>query len=908
MSSPPPLRPDPDALLAAMGREDRGKLKIFLGAAPGVGKTYAMLSGARRLSLAHLDVVVGVVETHGRVETEALLDGLVILPRREVIYRGTTISEFDLDAALARHPALLIVDELAHSNAPDSRHPKRHQDVEELLNAGIDVWTAVNIQHLEGLSDVVSRITGVVVRETVPDVVLDQADEVVVVDITPAELITRLSEGRIYLPENAARAAGAFFKPGNLTALREIALRRTADRVDDQMVDHLRRNAVEGAWPTAERLMVCVGGDSSSEAVVRACGRLASGLNAPWVAVTLERTGAEIVAPATLQRIDETMRLAERLGADTARLAGRDLPDEILRYARRENITQIVIGRSSAGFWARLKGHSLSGTLLRRASDVAIHVIIGPEASARRRPAWGWPDRTTFAIGFSAAFGSVAAATLLAELGSRWLQRPSLSMIFLAAVLGCAVTVGQWPAIVAAILSFFAYNFFFIPPVYTFTIAEPHEVLALGIFLLVAVIAGGLTGRVRDQSQAARTRVTTIQALYDVSRKLSGAISLDDVLWIIARQAAQAIGGQVVILLGEGGKTAADLMIRAAFPPEDELGAAEWAAARWAFDHIESAGWRTGTLPNALFRFQPIRTSAGIVGVIGYMPAARGQALSAETERVLGALLDQGTLAIERASLVAESRRNETLAERERLQTTLLSSLSHDLRTPLASILGSVTSLRGYGGQMSEADRDDLMAAIEEEARRLARFVSNLLDMTRVESGVLDLKRDWVDVTDVVRAAVARAEKAFPGRTTRVMVEEGLPLVRGDPLLLQQALFNLLDNADKYSQSGSATTVRATMGIGDVTITVEDEGCGIPAADLVRVFEKFARVTDGDRRPPGTGLGLAVAQGVVDAMGGSIRAESPATAGKGTRIVIHLPVGPPQPLGVEEKELSDVGV
>ena len=466
MTSASDLRPDPDALLAAARQEGRGRLKVFLGAAPGVGKTYAMLSGARRLSLARLDVVVGVVETHGRVETEALLEGLEILPRRSVVYKGTQLSEFDLDAALARRPALLIVDELAHTNADESRHPKRYLDVEELLGAGINVWTAVNIQHLESLSDVVSRITGVMVRETVPDTVIDEADEVVVVDVTPAELITRLSEGRIYLPENARRAAGGFFKPGNLTALRELALRRTADRVDDQMVDHLRQNAIEGAWPTAERILVCVGADPSSERVVRAASRLASGLNAAWIAVTLERSGLEVADAAALRRIDEAMRLAERLGAETARLSGPDLPEEILRFARRENITQIVIGRSNPTFWARVRGRSLSGMLLRRASDIAVHVVVG-ESAAKRSGRWSWPARNTLAVGLSAAVGSVGAAVLVGMVATHYLALPDLSMIFLAAVLGCAVTVGQWPAIAAAFLSFLAYNFFFIPPIYT---------------------------------------------------------------------------------------------------------------------------------------------------------------------------------------------------------------------------------------------------------------------------------------------------------------------------------------------------------------------------------------------------------------------------------------------------------
>ena len=888
MTPDAPARPNPDALLAAVGREERGKLKIFLGAAPGVGKTYAMLSGARRLSLAQLDVVIGLVETHGRVETEALLQGLEVLPRRQSVYRDKVLDEFDLDAALARRPALLIVDELAHTNAADSRHPKRYQDVAELIDAGIDVWTAINIQHLESLSDVVSRITGVLVRETIPDTVIDQADEVVVVDITPAELITRLSGGRVYLSETAARAATGFFKPGNLTALRELALRRTADRVDDQMVDHLRQNAIEGAWPTGERLLVCVGADPSSEGVVRAASRLASGLNAPWIAVTLERTGAEITDPEALRRIDETLRLAERLGAETTRIAGRDLPDALLRYARRENVTQIVIGRSGAGYWARLRGQALSGELLRRANDIAIHIVVGDGAPKPARR-FAWPEARATSVKLAVAVAWVSLAVVVGRVVMWLLSLSDASMVFLAAVLGCAMTAGKWPAIAAAALAFLAYNFFFVPPLYTFTVAEPHELLALFAFLLVAVLTGGLAGRVRDQSQAALGRVKTVQALYDVSRKLSQAKSLDDVLWILARQAASAVSGQVLILLGDGEAPAGDLAIRAAFPPEDELAVGDWGAARWAFERGEAAGWLTGTLPNATYRFEPIRTSRGVAGVLGYAPGDRSRALPADRQRTLEALIDQGSLAIERAHLVAEARRSEAAAERERLQTTLLSSLSHDLRTPLSSILGAVTSLRGYGAAMTEADREDLLLAIEEETRRLSRFVSNLLDMTRLESGVTDLKRDWVDVADVLRAAVTRAEKSFLARQTMVDLRPGLPLVRGDAVLFEQAIFNLLDNAHKYSEAGSPTAVTASASEHSVTVSIEDKGCGIPAADLHRVFDKFTRVSSGDGRPAGTGLGLSVAKGVIEAMGGVIRAESPASDECGTRLTIQLP-------------------
>ncbi len=878
-------RPDPDALLAAAEAETRGKLKIFLGAAPGVGKTYTMLSNAHQLERDGVDVVIGLVETHGRSETSALLEGLEILPRRKVIYRGHQIEEFDLDAALVRRPALIVVDELAHTNAPESRHPKRYQDVEELLRAGINVWTAVNIQHLESLSDVVSKIVGVAIRETVPDTVIEKASEVVVVDITPAELIQRLKEGKVYVPANALRAADHFFRPGNLTALRELALRRTADRVDDQMVDYLRQNAIEGAWPTAERILVCVGSDAffgscgahgepARQRPERLLGRGDARTRRPR---NHRRNGA---AP---HRRDDASRRAA--GCETARLSGRDLPDELLRYARRENITQIVIGRSHAGFWGRLRGHSLSEAIVRRAEDIAVHVVVG-QGTDKRPQGWHWemPELAGLTLGLAAAAVSVSCAVLVGKLLTRYLPLPNLSMIFLAAVLVCAVTLGSLAAILAAIISFFAYNFFFIEPLYTFTIAEPHELFALIIFLLVAGLTGGLAGRVREQSDASRKRIATIQALYDISRKLSATASLEDVLYVVAYQAASGINGQALVLLPKEG----DVEIRAAYPPEDTLGPAEAAAARWAMRHGEVSGWRSGTLPNAQFQFHPMRTPRGIVGVVGIAPQERTP-LSAEDERVLSALLDQAAIAVERIQLADAAVASEAAAERERLRTALLSSISHDLRTPLASIVGSITSLRRYGERMPAEARADLLAAIEEEAERLTRFVSNLLDMTRLETGLLDLRHDIVDLGEVVMRAAVRARRAFPDREIETAVDKGLPLVQGDVVLLEQVLFNLFDNADKYVPKGTPTRVRLTMAGGELVLTVEDEGPGIPFAELQRVFEKFHRLNVGDGRPPGTGLGLAIARGVIDAMGGSIRAESPIKDGHGMRIVIRLP-------------------
>jgi two-component system, OmpR family, sensor histidine kinase KdpD len=881
MARDPELRPSPAARLKLAKRDARGKLKVFLGAAPGVGKTYAMLSGARRLKGEGRDVVVGLVETHGQSDTAVLLEGLEVLPRQPVTYKNRSFMEFDVDAALARRPGLIIIDELAHSNAPDSRHPKRFQDVEELLNAGIDVWTALNIQHIETLSDVVAGITGITVRELVPDTVIEKADDVVVVDITPDELLERLKDGKVYLPENARRTADNFFKPGNLTALRELALRRTADRVDDEMVNYLRQNAIEGPWPTAERILVCVGPDLHSQTVVRVAGRLASGLNAGWVAVHLDQIEREPRDPNSARRVDEVLKLAAGLGADVSRLSARDLSAEVLRYARRENITQIVLGRSRASWLKRLLGRSLSDEITKHAEGIAIHIVTPPKGKAL---AFRWPQPVVRAGAVIAAIGAVAVAVGFGLYAAHWLQPPAISMFFLAAVLLCANRFGTGSALIAALLSFLAYNYFFIQPTYTLSVASPHELLALALFLLVAIVTGGLSGRVREQSDAAGRRILQTQMLFDFSRKLSGTATLDDVLWAVASQTASAIRGETIVLLAENG----ELIIKAAFPPEDTMSASEWTAARWALSHREPAGLRTTTLPNAHFTFQPLMTPRGAVGVIGLRPGPRG--LSAEDERVVEALIDQTTVAIERTLLVGDAARAEAAAESERLRSALLSSISHDLRTPLATILGGVTSLRSLGSKMPAENRDELLVAIEEETRRMSRFVTNLLDMTRIEGPHLEIKRDWVDLGDVIRAAADRARTTWPERAIEFSVEADLPLVHGDSALLEQVVFNLLDNANKYSPMGTPTKVSAAKYGTEIVLAVSDEGQGIPTQDLERVFDKFYRVKQDDGRSAGVGLGLAICRGIVTALGGSISATSPTESGRGTRITVRLPL------------------
>lgn len=870
-------------------KEQRGKLKVFLGAAPGVGKTYAMLALARAQKAEGVDVVVGVVETHGRTETAQLLEGLEVLPRKTVTYRNRTLMEFDVEGAIARRPALLLVDEFAHTNAPEQLHEKRYQDVQEILRAGIDVWTTLNIQHLESLTDVVRHITGVTVRETVPDKILDQADEIVIIDLPPEELIARLKDGKVYLPDNARRAIDQFFQPSNLTALRELALRRTTDRVDEQMLAHLRQQGIEGAWPTAERLLVCVGGDVRSEKIVRTAARMATALKSDWVALHVSASDRESTDKASLRRTEKALRLAERLGADSARLSGSDLAKEILRYAKRNNITQVVIGRSTAGRLRRLIGQSLSEALVAGARDLSVTVVTADEAP-EPRALWTWPAPPVYVSALGSAAMMVAAA-VLAGLGLEQITRlPNLSMVFLFAVLASALRFGMWSALSAAVLSFFAYNFFFIDPRHTFTIAEPYELFALLIFLVVAVVIGGLAGRLREQADATRDRAEATQSLYDFSRKLSGAASQDDVFWLLASQSAAAVRGSSIILAVEG----TNLDIVGGWPPEDTLGTSDWAAARWCAKEREPAGRYTETLPTARFSYRPMTAGGSIIAVVGVEPAATDRDdLPSATAAALQSIIEQAAIAMERTRLVEAAAGAETAAESERLRSALLSSISHDLRTPLASIVGSASSLRTLGDQMSALERNDLLLTVEEEAQRLSTFVGNILEMTKLESGAIPVRRDRIDLAEIARAAATRANRVHAGRVIELAIARGAPAAIGDARLVEQVVFNLLDNAHKYAPPGTPTRITISDGGRHVHLAVTDQGVGIPKADLKRVFDKFYRVNDGDGRAPGTGLGLSICAALLKAMGGRIEAVSPVSNDKGTSITMSLPVAGP---------------
>ncbi len=884
-------RPSPEALLAAARREGRSGLKIFLGAAPGVGKTYEMLLSAQARRREGVDVVVGIVEAHGRRETEVLLEGLEIIPRRQVEHKGHLLAEMDLDAILKRRPRLVLVDELAHANAPGSRHPKRWLDVEELIAAGIDVFATLNIQHVESLNDVVARITRIRVRETVPDSVLDQADDIEIVDLSPADLIKRLREGKVYVPDQAERAVRHFFSTGNLTALRELALRRTAQRVDEQLLAHMRAHAIAGPWPAGERLLVCVSEAPSTAGLIRYARRVADRLQVRWTAIHVETARTERLGDAERDRIADHLRLAERLGASTITIPGRSIVDEIAIYAKENNITQIVVGKSGRSRWFEIVHGSVVHDLVKKTSQISVHVISAddgepvPEKSVATRPEPA-PFRLGPYLGGAAAVGLAIGLGLLLE---RFIGVQSVSLVFLTAVLAAAVAWGLLPSLLACVTSVLAYNFFFLPPLYTFSIAEPENIVALFFFLVVAVIVSNLTAATRRQVVTTRSRAKTTAALYAFSRKVAGIGALDDLLWATAYQISSMLHVRTIILLpakeGEG------IEVASGYPPEDRLDGGELAAARWAWEHNRPAGRGADTLPGGKRLFLPLCTVSGPVGVVGIDREAPGPLLTPEERRLLDALADQAAVAVERIALARGLDEARVLAETERLRGALLTSISHDLRTPLASILGAASSLRGYPQRYGAAEREELLATLEDEAQRLNRFVANLLDMTRLESGAIELRLEPIDLAEIVGSALERAGTVLARHRVAVDIAPDLPMLRLDAVLFEQVLFNLLDNAAKYAPAGSRIGIRAGCDGGLVEIEIVDEGPGLPPAELERVFDKFYRVPAQDRRRAGTGLGLAICRGFVEALGGSIVARNRRDR-SGAALTIRLPAEP----------------
>jgi two-component system sensor histidine kinase KdpD len=880
----PDYRPSPDALLAAAQREGQGRLKIFLGGAPGVGKTYAMLEAAQVRRREGVDVIVGVVEPHGRPETEALLAGLEVLPKRQVEYRGKALEEMDLDAILARRPQLVLVDELAHTNIADSRHPKRYLDVEEILAAGIDVYTTLNIQHLESLNDTVAQITGIRVRETIPDRILDEAAEVELVDLSPEELLQRLREGKVYVSEQAQHAIRRFFRLGNLNALRQLSLRRTAERVDEQMQTYMQAHAIPGPWPAGERILVCVSSSPHSPRLVRAARRMADRRHAEWMAVYIETPQHHRLSDADRDRVGRVLRLAEQLGGEGVTIPGDDVAEDLIKYAQSRNVTEIVIGKSLRSRWSRLWRGSIVNELIRKSGNIDVYVINAEDAAPQptgKAPVYRRPALPAYV--WSAVVVGVATAS--AKALQLYLPLPDLSLVFLTAVLFSAVTWGLLPSIFAAILSVLVYNFLFIPPLYTFSVASPRDLLNLIVFLIAAVLTSNLAARVRNQAEAAKHREARTAALYALSRQIAGAAELNDVLRAIVTYVAQVLSAKVVVLLPEADR----IFPQAAHPADIELTEAERAAATWAWQHNQPAGRGADTLPGSDWFYLPLATARSTVGVLGLQCDTPGAVISPDQRRLLEAVAGQAAVAVERTRLVREMEQARLLTETERLRDALLSTISHDLRTPLVSIIGAASSLLTYGATYAEKDRRDLLLTIQEEAERLNRFVGNLLDMMRLESGALELKRDWVEIGDVIGTALSRLTHALSEHHIVVDVEPELPMLWIDFVLIEHVLVNLLENAAKYSAAQTTIHVTARRQGHVIIVQVADQGIGVPAADLERIFDKFYRVQRGDRHGAGTGLGLSICRGIIEAHGGYIAARSPAN-GQGTAFTVTLPV------------------
>jgi two-component system sensor histidine kinase KdpD len=895
-------RPDPDVLLAQAHEQDRrarrGRLRIYFGASAGVGKTYAMLSAAHALHAAGRPPLVGVAETHGRAETEALLDGLARLPMKQIAYRGRSLPEFDIDAALAAGPALVLVDELAHSNVPGSRHRKRWQDVEELLAAGIDVFTTVNVQHLESLNDVVGGITGVKQAETIPDQVFDQADEVVLVDLPADELLARLKAGRVYLGEQAERAAGNFFRKGNLIALRELALRRTADRIEGDVRAWRVEQSVDAIWDTGPALLACIGARADGEQVVRGAARLAGQLGARWHAVYVETPRLQGLPAHEREAILERLKLAEKLGASTAVLAGSDVAATLAGYAHEHNLSKLLLGRPRGP--ARPWSAPLGRRLARLAPEVDLLELATRAAPARAAPAQLTPPAGPRPVLWRAYLMGAGASLAAGALGwqlNAWLDLPNISMLFLLVVLVVAYRLGRGPSVLATCVSVATLDFFFVPPRLSFAVSDVQYLVTFGTMLAVGLITGHLTAMLRFQARVAQQRESRWRALYEFASRLSGVLQAEQIMDAARDFTARAFGARAALLLPDAGG-------RLQAPPEPMPGL-EPGTAQWTFDHAQAAGLGTDTLPASPLFYLPLAGPMRTRGVLALAPAHERWIVSPEQRQQLDTFATLTAIALERVHYIEVAQQALVGMESERLRNSLLAALGHDLRTPLTLLVAMSESLAesGKNGRPPLAPAQlQLACALRQEALRMNALISNLLDMARIQSGGVHLHREWQSIEEVVGSALRASRALLAGRQVRASLPPDLPLVQFDALLFERVLCNLFENAAKYTPGDATVRVDARVCGERVELRVADNGPGLPPGREEALFEKFAR---GERESstPGVGLGLAICRAIVEAHGGAIHAER--APGGGACIVIALPRGEPPALPEPDPSLED---
>lgn len=888
-------RPDPDALLAAIqkdeSRQGHGKLKIFLGMVAGVGKTYAMLEAANRVRADGSDVIVGYVETHGRAETDRLLVDLEIMPRRSVEYRGAILLEMDTDAILIRSPTLVLVDELAHTNAPGSRHLKRYQDVIEILEAGINVWTTVNVQHFESRTDAVRQITGIMMHETVPDSLLDLTDEIELIDLSPAELRKRLAEGKVYTAERVEIAANNFFRTGNLTALREMSLRLTAEHVDHKLQDYMQLKQIVGPWKSGERLMVAVGPSPFSERLIRWTRRMAYNMEASWLAVYVNASNP--LSPEAKARLSHNIALARNLGAEILTVSGESIPAELIRTARQRNVTQIVVGKPQrTRLQAVLRGGSLVDHLIRDSGDIDVYVVTGDEFQYERNHLQLLDiDRHSHRNQYLWALLVVAIVTgidLILFNNVAWLGSQAVGLTELFAVLLIAAYLGRGPALLAAAVSAVSWNFLFIDPRLTFTIERLEDVFLFILYFAIAIFTGNLTARIRTQERQARYTTERTAALYALARDTATALNMNDILQTAVIQIGSVFDAEVAILLPSNEKLERQSHPASSLTLDDK----DFSVAVWVYEHNKSAGRFTDTLSQATVQFHPLHTPTRTVGVMG-VRTHQNERLSLDQEVLLETFMSQIALVIERELLDEAAEQSAMLRESERLYTTLLNSISHELRTPIAAIKGASSSLLDPATSINQSGRNELTKDIQSAADRLNRLVENLLDMSRLESGRLQLKREWCDAGDLIGVAVQRVDYCMNKHPVEICIEPNLPLIELDFVLIEQVIINLLDNACNYTPSGTVILIEARSNQDKIEVVISDNGSGIPNDLIDRIFDKFYRLPG--TATGGTGLGLSISRGLVEAHGGILTAENKPEGG--AKFTLSLPRnGPPPPV------------